>query len=150
MSVCLHILEKHTELEVRTVLEDTLTLETSELVGAKPGEPVLVTLSSPRERQLPLWLRLYAKVAASWCGEHVRCPGTAELEYVVPYDGTGISFTAPEVDFDMWEVHLPYLSAVPLKHLIGILPVLVTLRQGGNTFLRLTVQRRRHCVVLDH
>jgi len=148
--VCVHINEKHTELDVKVTMHDTFMLQTSKLVGAKPGEPVLVTFSSTRVRPLPLWLRLYEKVATHWCGAHVSCPGTAQLEYLVPYDGTGIVFTAPEVEFDEWQVQLPYLSPVPLQHLIGILPVRVTVRQGGNTFVNLTVQRMRYCVQIGH
>ena len=148
--VCVHVNEKHTELDVKVTVHDTLMLQTGKLVGAKPGQPVIVTLSSTRVRPLPLWLRLYEKVATHWCGAHVSCPGTAQLEYVVPYNGTGIVFTAPEVEFDEWQLQLPYLSPVPLQHLIGILPVRVTVQQGGNTFVTLTVQRIRYCVQIGH
>ena len=49
------------------------------------------------------------------------------------------------MDFGKWEVR-----GVRLTHAIGMLPVRVRVVQGADVLVDLKIQRRQHCVHLQH
>lgn len=115
--------------------------------GASPDSPYTVVVSSLRKRPLPIWLRVLNAILPT----EFECPGHAELRYVVPYDDNRLTFTTYDINFSDWTVHLSsYLPKVRLTQVIGMLPVRVQVMQNEQVFIDIKVQRRQHCVHLDH
>jgi len=120
--------------------------------GVLPGvapDTLEVRVQSHTLTPLPLWLRAYAHVSSYLCPT-VHCDGDTCVVHQVPWtDGTLVCASAL-IDFESWTLQLPYLPPVSLTSLIGFSPVHVVIQQGEREFGRIVVQRRQHCVHMNH
>jgi len=146
--ICIHTAASTVEGECMLQLGPSLRMDVrGSIRGACPGTPCTVVLSSLRKRPLPIWLRLLNAMLPT----EFECPGHAELRYSVPYDGDGLTLTTHDINFSDWTIHLSsYLPKVRLTQVIGMLPVRVQVMQNEQVFIDIKVQRRQHCVHLDH
>jgi hypothetical protein len=102
-------------------------------LGYSEQGPVQAVVSNME--QVPWWLKLYlklAKVDCDWSSPRVHIDN---LEYI---------------DFYRWELRLPYLPAINLDTLFGFRAVHVVFRVCGTDLVRVVVQRRSRCSVLQH
>jgi len=146
--ICIHTAVSTVDGSCMIHLGPSLQLDVKgRLRGAIPATPFTVVISSMRERPLSIWLRALAVVAPT---EFV-CPGHAELQYTVPYTNDGFVFVSRDINYSDWTIPMgSYLPPLRLTQVIGMLPVRLRVMQGDIVFIDLKVQRRQHCVHLDH
>jgi len=98
-------------------------------------KPARMYVELPQHRPVALWLRLLAMVRgleADWAVPRVELPTLAYF------------------DFAQWKINLPLVGAVDLHDICGYLPVHVVMAIADKEFVRIIVQRRRHCSRLRH
>jgi len=147
--LCLHHAIYHFSGKVNMSAGKTLDLRIQGVLPGVAPDTLEVRVQSHTLTPLPLWLRAYAHVSSYLCPT-VHCDGDTCVVHQVPWtDGTLVCASAL-IDFESWTLQLPYLPPVSLTSLIGFSPVHVVIQQGEREFGRIVVQRRQHCVHMNH
>ena len=105
-----------------------------------------LSIELPQPRELPLWFCACMQV---FSGYMVR--GSSLLQTrTMSFAGDTLEWRIPQLQCYDWAVQLPWLPAVPLETLCGMLPLHFVVRRGAELHARFVLQRRRHCVQLAH
>ena len=145
--ICIHHAISHFRGKVNFSVGKTMELQ---LHGRTDTDGALeVRVQSPTPTPLPMWLRIYAYASSYMC-PGVRCEGDTCIVHPVSWhEGTAVC-ASPLVDFESWTLQLPWIPPVSLTSLIHFSPVHVVIQQGETEVGRLVVQRRQHCVHMQH
>ena len=131
---CIHHVFSNLSGRIHLTVGDTMDLHVhGVLEGVDTSKPVEICVQPSRPSFLP-------RVLQRWGG----------LTHSVPYHDNQLHCTSDWVDFDRWELNLPFIPRIPLQSVIGMSAVHIVIQQGSTTYGRMVVQRRRHCVQLGH
>lgn len=87
--------------------------------------------------------------AAWWCQWHAWAFPSTFCTTV--HARPALTWRLDGIDCLAWTVKLPWIPvAVSLERICGYRPLCITISQGGTVLGTLAIQRRAHCVHLDH
>ena len=104
--------------------------------GALAYKPFSISVELPQHRSIPWLLQALTFVSvgfiADWNKPRVTLPS---LQFF---------------DFEQWILNIPFIGAWSMQDLCGYLPVHIVLHQSNQEFVRIVVQRRKHCTHVQH
>lgn len=136
--------------KVTCTVSDQLYFHCQGSLANMDARPVVtIRLTTPRPVALPVWLSLYTR-CSRWLCPDVLCQGKTCVQWHVPWSAGQLCHTTSLINFNSWELNLPWLPPVALERVIGYCPIHIVLAESDREYGRIVVQQRHRCSYLHH